>query len=131
MKTADSPSARYEKGLQVMREHLGPDADKYIQAIAEVAPLFARVNAEFAFGDLYGDPTNPLDQKTRELCTIAALTVQGFSLPQLKLHIGCALKCGATQQEIVAVITQMIAYAGFPAATNAIMTAKEAFNKKG
>ncbi len=120
-------TSRFEKGMHVMREHLGPKADEYIQALQDVAPLFAKVNAEFAFGDLYGDENNPLDQKTRELCTLAALTVQGFSLPQLKLHIGCALRCGASKEEIVAVITQMLAYCGFPAATNAILVAKEVF----
>jgi 4-carboxymuconolactone decarboxylase len=124
-------SDRYQKGLKAMREHLGPDADKYLKNIEEIAPLFARVNAEFAFGDLYGDPENPLDQRTRELCTIAALTVQGFSLPELRLHIDCALRCGATPKEIVAVITQMLAYCGFPAATNAILVAKEVFKAKG
>lgn len=122
---------RYQKGLENMREHLGPDADKYLKNIEEIAPLFARVNAEFAFGDLYDDPENPLDQKTRELCTLAALTVQGFSLPELKLHVDCALRCGATKQEIVAVITQMLAYCGFPAATNAMLAAKEVFKTKG
>lgn len=121
---------RYKKGIEVMREHLGPDADKYIDAIREVAPLFARVNVEFAFGDIYGNEDSTLDQKTRELVTIGALTVMGNALPQLKLHIESALRCGATQEEIVEVITQMIAYCGFPAATNAILTAKEVFKAK-
>ena len=38
-----------------MRKHLGPKADDYVKAIAEIAPLFARVNVETAFGDIYGD----------------------------------------------------------------------------
>ena len=64
---------RYQKGIEAMRHHLGDEADNYVKAIEEVAPLFARVNVEFAFGDIYGDAT-ALDQKTRELATIAALT---------------------------------------------------------
>lgn len=122
-------SNRYEKGISEMRKHLGPEADQYVEAIREVAPLFAKVNVEFAFGDIYGNPDSVLDQKTKELCTIAALTVQGFSLPQLKVHVDAALRCGANKTEIVEVITQMIAYCGFPAATNAIMAAKETFKK--
>ena len=121
---------RFEKGMAVMREHLGPKADEYIEAIKEVAPLFAEVNAAFAFGDIYGHEST-LSQKTRELATIAALTVQGFSLPQLKVHVDCALRAGATKDEIVEIITQMLAYCGFPAATNAIMTAKEVFKEQG
>lgn len=119
-------SDRYKKGVQVMKEHLGPDAEKYVETIKEVAPLFAQVNVEFAFGDLYGHKST-LSDKTRELVTVGALTVMGHAIPQLKLHVGCALRLGATQEEIVEVITQMIAYCGFPAATNAILAAKEAF----
>lgn len=122
-------SDRYEKGIAEMRKHLGPKADEYVEAIREVAPLFAKVNVEFAFGDLYAHEST-LSQKTRELVTIGALTVQGFSLPQLEIHIEAARRCGATKEEIVEVITQMIAYAGFPAATNAIKIAKTIFEKE-
>ena len=118
---------RYEKGIKEMRKHLGPKADEYVKAIADVAPVFARVNVEFAFGDLYGNNQNCLDDRIKELATIAALTVQGFAIPQLKLHIEAGLRCGAKKEEIVEIITQMIAYCGFPAATNAIMAAKEVF----
>ena len=117
---------RYKKGIEEMRRHVGKDADKYVEKIRDIAPQFARVNVEFAFGDLYADDV--VDQKTREVATVAALTVQGFSIPQLKLHVEAALRCGATQEEIVEIITQMLAYCGFPAATNAIMAAKEVFN---
>lgn len=122
---------RYEKGIEVMREHLGPEADQYVETIREVAPLFAKVNVECAFGDVYGDENSVLDQKTKELCTISALTVRGDSLPQLKLHIDCALRCGASKDEVVEVITQMILYGGFPVATNAILIAKEVFKTHG
>lgn len=122
---------RYQKGIAVMREHLGKDADQYVKNISDVAPLFAKINVECAFGDVYGDPESVLSSKQKELCTIAALTVMGHSLPQLKLHIECALNCGATQKEIVEVITQMILYGGFPVATNAILTAKVVFEEKG
>ena len=60
---------------------------------------------------------------------MAALTVQGFALPELKIHTRAALNCGATRLEIIEVITQMIAYCGFPAATNALMTMKQAFDE--
>jgi 4-carboxymuconolactone decarboxylase len=55
--------------------------------------------------------------------------VQGFSLPELRLHIKAAVRCGASRAEVVEVITQMIAYVGFPAATNALMTMKEVFDE--
>lgn len=122
-------SERYKKGLEEMRRHFGTLADEYIAKIAEFAPEFAKVNVEFPFGDLY--TRDVLDSKTRELATIAALTVQGSSLPQLKVHVKGALKCGATKDEIVEIITQMIAYCGFPAATNALLAAKDTIEELG
>jgi 4-carboxymuconolactone decarboxylase len=121
----DEASAEYQRGMNEIRKQLGPMADSYIQKIKALAPEFAWVNVTFPFGELY--TRDVLDLKTRELCTVAALTVQGFSLPQLKLHVDAALRSGASREEVIEVITQMIAYAGFPAATNALMTAQAAF----
>jgi 4-carboxymuconolactone decarboxylase len=117
----------YQKGMEEMRRHFGSEADAHIQRLNEISPEFARVNVEFPFGELY--TRDILDEKTRELCTVAALTVQGFGLPELKAHVKGALNCGATREEVIEVITQMIAYCGFPAATNALLTAKEAFDE--
>ena len=118
-------SELYRKGMEEMRKHLGPQADRYVQNIREISPEFAKINVEFPFGELY--TRDILDDKTRELCTVAALTVQGFSIPELKIHIQAALNCGASRVEIVEVITQMIAYCGFPGATNALMATKAVF----
>ena len=89
------------------------------------------MNVEFLFGHLYGDNQSQLDQKTRELCTLSALTILGFAGPQLKVHVESALNCGATKDEITDIITQMLAYCGFPAATNAILLAGEVFEARG
>jgi 4-carboxymuconolactone decarboxylase len=97
-----------------------------IAKIESISEEFARVNVEFPYGELY--TRTVLDDRVRELCTVAALTVQGFSSPQLKLHIEAAINCGVTRDEIIEIITQMIAYAGFPAATNALMAAKDVFD---
>lgn len=123
----DEASAEYQRGMAEIRKQLGPMADGYIRRIKAMAPEFAWVNVTFPFGELY--TREVIDLKTREMCTVAALTVQGFSLPELKLHVKAALRCGATRGEIAEIITQMIAYAGFPAATNALMTMQEAFDE--
>jgi 4-carboxymuconolactone decarboxylase len=124
----DEASGEYQRGMNEIRKQLGPMADSYIEKIKALAPEFAWVNVTFPFGELY--TRDVLDLKTRELCTVAALTVQGFSLPELKLHIDAALRSGASREEVIEVITQMIAYAGFPAATNALMTAQAVFEDR-
>lgn len=123
----DEHSDLYQRGMAQLRKQLGPMADDYIRNIKALAPEFAWVNVTFPFAELY--PRDVIDLKTRELCTVAALTVQGFALPELKLHIKAALRCGASRAEVAEIITQMIAYAGFPAATNALMTMKQVFDE--
>jgi 4-carboxymuconolactone decarboxylase len=123
----DESSAEYQRGMHEIRKQLGPMADSYIRNIKALAPEFAWVNVTFPFGELY--TRDVIDLKTRELCTVAALTVQGFSLVELKLHVKAALRCGASRAEVTEIITQMIAYCGFPAATNALMTMKAAFDE--
>ena len=123
----DENSAEYRRGMAEIRKQLGPMADSYIRNIKSLAPEFAWVNVTLPFGEFYR--RDVIDLKTRELCTVAALTVQGFSLPELKLHVKAALRCGASRGEVAEIITQMIAYCGFPAATNALMTMKQAFDE--
>ena len=120
-------SKKYNEGMRVMHRHFGKGADTLVASIKKISPEFSKVNVEFPFGELYN--RNELDDKTRELCALAALTVQGHSLPQLKFHTTAALRTGATKKEILEVVTQMIAYCGFPAATNALKTVQEAFDE--
>jgi len=120
-------SEKYVTGMQEMRTHFGDAADNWIKAIHDIYPEFAKVNVEFPFGELYR--RDVVDDKTRELCTVAALTVQGFALPELKVHVMGALNTGSSKAEILEIITQMIAYCGFPAATNALLAAKEVFDQ--
>lgn len=118
---------RYNKGLETLAAVMGSEGGPRHTQVT--APGLARYAVE-AFGDLYGD-TDALDLKTREIATVAALTAMGHTQPQLKAHIRGALNIGVTQGEIVAVITQMYAYAGFPAALNGISTAQEVFSELG
>ena len=120
-------SEKYVTGMQEMRTHFGDAADNWIKAIHDIYPEFAKVNVEFPFGELYR--RDVVDDKTRELCTVAALTVQGYALPELKVHVMGALNTGSSKAEILEIITQMIAYCGFPAATNALLAAKEVFDQ--
>ena len=119
---------RYEAGMEELREHLGENAEKYITKLEAISPFFARVNVEFAYGDIYKETDKVLDQVTQELITVSALTVLGYASPQLKVHMDAALNRGATQDQIIATITQMIDYCGFTAATNALLAAKEVFD---
>ena len=118
-------SDRYERGMALLKRTQGEHADKFLSSLESIAPDLGRFAAEFVFSDVYGRPG--LDLKSREMISVAALTTLGFAGPQLRAHIGAALRVGCTQQEIVEIIMQMAVYAGFPAALNGMQAAKEVF----
>lgn len=116
---------RYRRGLDQLRAISGPQGAAVVESLNDIAPDLGRYIVEFAYGDVFARPG--LDVKTRELATVAALTALGTAAPQLKVHMQAALRVGASRQEIVETVMQMIPYAGFPAALNAIGTARDAF----
>ncbi|EGT5709531.1 carboxymuconolactone decarboxylase family protein [Cronobacter dublinensis subsp. dublinensis] len=118
-------SSRYDTGLARLAEIDGAAGQKVIKALADIAPDLGRYVIEFGFGDVYSRPG--LSLKSRELATVAALTALGHAQPQLAVHLHAALNVGCTREEIIEVIIQMSLYAGFPAALNAMFTAKAVF----
>ncbi len=119
---------RYDRGLAMMRKMFGPGIDKALQSMAATDPNLARCLVEFPFGDIYTRPG--LDLKTREMLTVAALTVLGYPQAELKDHIKGALNVGCTREQILEIILQMAVYAGFPAALEAVKTAGSVFAAK-
>lgn len=117
--------SRYDLGRAKMREIFGPDVETAVNVLATTSPDLARFLVEFPFGDIYSRPS--LNTKTREMLTVAALTVLGYPQDELKEHIRGALHVGCTDQEILEIILQMAVYAGFPAALKATKTAAAVF----
>lgn len=116
----------YAKGLDLLNKlHGGHSGEAIINALGGIAPKMVNITIEWVFGDLMQNPA--LDLKTRELAILAVLIPQGC-MPQIKAHIEAALSTtGATQAEIIELITQTGIYAGFPTAVNAALAAKEVF----
>lgn len=122
-------NTRYQSGLAKLEEIDGEAGQKVCDALQDIAPDFARLLVEFAFGDIYSRPG--LDLRTREIAVVAALTALGNAGPQLRVHLHGALNVGCTREEIVETIMMMGVYAGFPAALNGLFAAKEVFAEKG
>jgi 4-carboxymuconolactone decarboxylase len=112
-------SDRYRRGLDVAEQLAADKLAHFVKSgVAEVAPDFARMVIEFAFGDIYS--RDALDLRSRELIAIAGLAVSGNAGPQLRVHVESAASAGITKPEIVEVLMQIALYAGFPAALNAL-----------
>jgi 4-carboxymuconolactone decarboxylase len=116
---------RFARGAKALARIDGEGGQRVIDALADIAPDFARYLVEFPFGDIYSRPG--LDLRSREIATIAALTALANAAPQLKVHIAAGLNVGLSETEIVETIMQMAIYAGFPAALNGLFAAKEVF----
>lgn len=111
-----------QKAKEFRQWYYGTDP-KLSPAAEPVAEAFELINATL-FGHIYNRPA--LDVKTRSFCTIAALTVLNRD-KQLPGHITGALNAGATKQQIVEIITQMLFYGGYPCTVNALAAAHETF----
>lgn len=112
-------SDRYRRGIDVAERLAADKLEQFVKSgVAEVAPDFARMVIEFAFGDIYA--REGLDLRSRELIAIAVLAASGTAAPQLRVHVQSAESAGITKAEIVEVLMQIVLYAGFPAALNAL-----------
>jgi 4-carboxymuconolactone decarboxylase len=121
-------SEQAQRGWQKLAQINAEAGAQALESLKSIAPDLGRYILEFAFGEIYSRPG--LDPKTRQIVTITALATLGNAQPQLKAHIHGALNVGCTRAEIVEVITQLAVYAGFPAALNAMLLAKEVFAER-
>ena len=112
-------SERYRRGIDIAGQLASDKVAHFVESgVAEIAPDFARMVIEFAFGDIYA--RDGLDLRTRELVAIAALAASGKAGPQLRLHVESAAVAGISKEEVIEVLMQTALYAGFPAALNAL-----------
>ncbi len=125
-KPKSNTSERYARGEAMLnRIHGMHSGEAIVEALADVCPDLARMTIEWGFGEIVS--RTGIDLKTRQLVTIASCVTLGHAQPQLRAHIEGALNVGATQEEIIEVILQVALYAGFAAATNAMLLARDVF----
>lgn len=124
----ESRQERYERGRKRRLELLGPKVAEHVKYLEELAPDLERMVMENLFGDIFLRPG--LDARTRSLCTLSVLAAQGRET-QIRAHIGGALNIGATKEEIVETLFQLLFYAGLPAASSGLKIASEVFKERG
>ncbi|MFQ4136579.1 carboxymuconolactone decarboxylase family protein [Nodosilinea sp. PGN35] len=118
-------STRYTRGQEALARIHGHIGEGVMHALGDIAPDFARLIVEFPYGDIYS--RQGLLPRERQIATIASLVTLGNAPTELKAHIQGALNVGCSRDEIVEIIMQMAVYAGFPAAVNAMLVAKDVF----
>ena len=116
----------YERG-KALSEQVNPGMEDALAARYDaLVPGLSRMVVEVPYGTFYS--RGVVDEKTRLLVTVAALTAQGGQTkPQLKVNIASARAVGASREEVCEIIYQMTLYGGFPAMINGLNAAIEVF----
>lgn len=119
---------RFEKGLAFQVGAYGERINQMRDATPDYQKHIQDNLSAFCFGDTYTRGT--LDMKTREMLTMAVIGTLGTAEAQYKSHVAGTLSAGATNEEVIGVITTMNPYIGFPRTLNALRIANEVFNER-
>jgi alkylhydroperoxidase/carboxymuconolactone decarboxylase family protein YurZ len=121
--TKDQRVGNYERGIEVMNRLWGEEMTGRLREIWKTAnPDVEKYVTAFALGEVWSRPV--LDLKTRSLICLAA-SVALEREDQVRLHTHGALHSGATPEEVAETIVQLMIYASFPAAWQAMVVASE------
>lgn len=116
----------YATGLALMEKlHGGHAGQQLVDNLQTVCPDFVNMTLEWALTGIMNRPG--LDLLTREYLVIASCVTLGHATPQLRAHIEAAITLGASKEQVVEVILQMLFYAGGAATSNALAIAKDIF----
>lgn len=118
-----SPETRHEKGLALQKEIFGEVIDNMYEAAPDNQKHIQRYLSANCFGD-YQTRTG-LDIKQREVLTFSILVSLGSCESQLKGHIRGNLAVGNDKNTLLAVVTQLLPYIGYPRTLNAIACLNE------
>lgn len=119
---------RFEKGLAFQVNAYGERINKMRDSTPDYQKHLQDDLSAFCFGDTYTRGT--LDMKTREMITMAVIGTLGTAEAQYKSHVLGTLEAGATNEEVIGVITVMNPYIGFPRTLNALRIANEVFDSR-
>ena len=99
-----------------------------IDAMRAAAPENQKHMQDYLSANCFGDYVSRggLDAKVRELLTFSMLLTLGGCESQLRSHIQGNLNVGNDKRTMLAVVTQLLPYAGYPRTLNAIACLNEA-----
>jgi 4-carboxymuconolactone decarboxylase len=110
---------RAAKGLEVQKKIIGEATVERLYATApEDQQHIQRYLSAHCFGDHY--TRRGLDAPTRELVTLSLLAGLGGCDPQVKGHVAANLNVGNDRAKMIAVVTQLLPFIGYPRTLNAL-----------
>jgi 4-carboxymuconolactone decarboxylase len=115
---------RAVRGLAVQRDIVGAAR---VDALYAAAPADEQHIQRHLSANCFGDhlTRGGIDIPTRELLTLAMLAALGGCEPQLKGHVAANLNVGNDRARMLAVLTQLIPFIGYPRTLNALRVLDE------
>ena len=129
-KSASTPETRAEVGLAVQNRIVGAEkvAAMYAGA-ADDEGHFQRYLSANCFGDYVA--RSGIDLKTRELLTFSMLVALGGADAQVRGHVAGNLNVGNDRGTLLAVLTQLLPFIGYPRTLNGLAAVNEIAPKRG
>lgn len=118
-----SAETRFDKGLALQKSIFGERIDQMHKNAPENQKHIQRYLSANCFGDY--QTRGGLDVKTRELLTFSILVSLGGCESQVKGHIQGNVNVGNNKDTLLAVVTQLLPYIGYPRTLNAIACLNE------
>jgi 4-carboxymuconolactone decarboxylase len=122
-----TPDTRLERGKQVQEHIVGIGRVDQMHADA---PQDCKHFQRYLTGNCFGDTVarGGLDLPTRELLTFAMLAALGGADPQLRGHVTGNLNVGNHRGRLLAVLTLLVPFIGYPRALNALAAVNDIAN---
>lgn len=121
-------NARHDAGWERLTRLNATERPRVVERVRELSPEMADWIVEFGYGDAYDEGVLPA--RDRQLVTIGALAAMGGCEAQLEVHAAIALNVGVPPSELVAAVTHIVPYAGFPRAINALEAVRRVLDRR-
>jgi 4-carboxymuconolactone decarboxylase len=103
------------------------DVQKATDDLKAIAPEFAQLTQDLLFGDIWKRPG--LSQRDKSLITVTCLVALN-RIEQVEFHLKKAFENGLTKEELVAAITHIAFYAGWPTAASGFSHLKKVIDQQ-
>ena len=114
-----TPETRHEQGREVQERIVGAGR---VDEMHAAAPPDNKHFQRYLTGNCFGDTVarGGLDLPTRELLTFAMLAALGGADNQVRGHVAGNLNVGNTRSRLLAVLTVLVPFIGYPRTLNAL-----------
>jgi 4-carboxymuconolactone decarboxylase len=127
LQSTTTRETRFDKGLAAQKAIFGAATDRMYEQAPKDEQHIQRFLSANCFGDFYTRTGLRLEQ--RELITLSILIALGGAEPQIKGHVQGNLNVGNDRAVLVAVITALLPWVGYPRTLTALKCLDEIESK--